>query len=67
MLIKFSEEQTMIRDMVREFTKKEVEPRDKWTDENGFDFNLYNRLCSTGQKKGKMLTLTRTLNTGTIS
>ena len=48
MLIKFSEEQTMIRDMVREFTKKEVEPRDKWTDENGFDFNLYNRLCSTG-------------------
>ena len=48
MLIKFSEEQTMIRDMVREFTKMEVEPRDKWTDENGFDFNLYNRLCSTG-------------------
>ena len=34
--------------MVREFTKMEVEPRDKWTDENGFDFNLYNRLCSTG-------------------
>lgn len=48
MLIKFSEEQIMIRDMVREFTKKEVEPRDKWMDENGFDFNLYGRLCSTG-------------------
>lgn len=28
MLIKFNEEQTMIRDMVREFTKNEVEPRD---------------------------------------
>ena len=35
MLIKFSEEQTMIRDMVREFTKKEVEFYDQcraqWT------------------------------------
>ena len=28
-MFKFTEEQIMIRDMVREFTKNEVEPRDK--------------------------------------
>ena len=32
MTFNFTEEQVMIRDMVREFTKKEVEPRDKWMD-----------------------------------
>ena len=46
MLIKFTEEQSMIRDMVRDFTKNEVAPRDKWMDENGFDHELYNKLYS---------------------
>ena len=41
MMFQFTEEQKMIRDMVREFTKKEVEPRDKWMDENGFDYELH--------------------------
>ena len=42
MLIKFNEEQTMIRDMVREFTKNEVEPRDYYMDQNdAFDRELY--------------------------
>lgn len=48
MLIKFTEEQSMIRDMVRDFTEKEVAPRDKWMDENGFDWGVYNMLCETG-------------------
>lgn len=48
MLMRFTEEQLMIRDMVREFTEKEVAPRDKWMDENGFDRALYDRLCTTG-------------------
>ena len=48
MLIKFTEEQSMIRDMVRDFTEKEVAPRDKWMDENGFDWGVYNKLCETG-------------------
>ena len=47
MLIKFTEEQSMIRDMVKEFTEKEVAPRDKWMDENGFDWSVYNKLCET--------------------
>ena len=36
MLIQFTEEQKMLRDMAREFTKNEIAPRDKWMDENGF-------------------------------
>ena len=44
----FTEEQNMIRDMVREFTKKEVEPRDKWMDENGFDYDLHKKLTQAG-------------------
>ena len=44
MTFNFTEEQVMIRDMVREFTKKEVEPRDKWMDENGFDYELHKKL-----------------------
>ena len=37
MTFNFTEEQIMIRDRLSEFTKKEVEPPDKWMDENGFD------------------------------
>ena len=48
MTFNFTEEQVMIRDMVREFTKKEVEPRDKWMDENGFDYELHKKLTQAG-------------------
>ena len=48
MTFNFTEEQIMIRDMVREFTKKEVEPRDKWMDENGFDYELHKKLTQAG-------------------
>lgn len=47
-MFKFTEEQIMIRDMVREFTKNEVEPRDKWVDENGFDWDIHKKLCEAG-------------------
>ena len=33
---------------IRDFTEKEVAPRDKWMDENGFDWGVYNKLCETG-------------------
>ena len=48
MMYQFTEEQRMIRDMVRDFTKKEVEPRDKWMDENGFDYELHKKLTEAG-------------------
>lgn len=48
MMFQFTEEQKMIRDMVRDFTKKEVEPRDKWMDENGFDYELHKKLTQAG-------------------
>ena len=48
MLIQLTEEQKMLRDMVREFTKKEIEPRDKWMDENGFDWDLYHKIAAAG-------------------
>ncbi|HAX53768.1 acyl-CoA dehydrogenase family protein [Muricomes intestini] len=48
MLFDFTQEQLMIRDMVRDFTAKEVEPRDKWMDENGFDHELHKKLCDAG-------------------
>lgn len=49
MLIKFNEEQTMIRDMVREFTKNEVEPRDYYMDQNdAFDRELYAKFNELG-------------------
>lgn len=47
MLYDFTQEQLMIRDMVRDFTAKEVEPRDKWMDENGFDHELHKKLCES--------------------
>lgn len=48
MMFQFTEEQKMIREMVREFTKIEVEPRDKWMDENGFDYELHKKLTQAG-------------------
>ncbi|HIS66261.1 MAG TPA: acyl-CoA dehydrogenase family protein [Candidatus Scatomorpha merdipullorum] len=46
--MQLTEEQKMLRDMVREFTKKEIEPRDKWMDENGFDWDLYHKIAAAG-------------------
>ena len=52
-MYKFTEEQIMIRDMVREFTKNEVAPYDKAMDET-FSFNMevyqqiYSKLVETG-------------------
>lgn len=34
--------------MVREFTEKEVAPRDKWMDENGYDHELYEKMSKAG-------------------
>ena len=47
-MFKFTEEQLMIRDMVREFTANEIEPRDREMDENGFDFDLIPKLVDAG-------------------
>ncbi len=47
-MFKFTEEQLMIRDMVREFTANEVEPRDRAMDENGFDWDLIPKLVDAG-------------------
>ena len=39
MLFDWTEEQLMLRDTIRKFTKNEVAPRDKWMDENGYDWD----------------------------
>lgn len=44
----FTEEQRLLREVVREFTVREVEPRDKWMDENGFDRQLYGKMIAAG-------------------
>ena len=41
MVFDWTEEQLMLRDMIRKFTKNEVAPRDKWMDENGYDWDLH--------------------------
>ena len=48
MLINFTEEQKMLQQMAREFTRREIEPRDKWMDENGFDFELFEKVKAAG-------------------
>lgn len=48
MLFDWTEEQLMLRDMLRKFTKNEVAPRDKWMDENGFDWDLHRKMVDTG-------------------
>ena len=48
MLIQLTEEQKMLRDMAREFTKNEIEPRDRWMDDNGFDWELYRKIAAAG-------------------
>ena len=44
MLFDWTEEQLMLRDMIRKFTKNEVAPRDKWMDENGYDWALHQKM-----------------------
>ena len=48
MLIQLTEEQKMLRDMAREFTRNEIAPRDKWMDENGFDWDLCKKITEAG-------------------
>lgn len=38
----------MLRDMIRDFTQNEVEPRDKWMDEHGFDMELAKKAGALG-------------------
>ena len=44
MLFDWTEEQLMLREMIRRFTKNEVAPRDKWMDENGYDWDLHRKM-----------------------
>ena len=44
MLIQFTEEQKMLQQVAREFTINEIEPRDRWMDENGFDWDLAKKI-----------------------
>ena len=44
MLFDWTEEQLMLREMIRKFTKTEVAPRDKWMDENGYDWDLHRKM-----------------------
>lgn len=48
MLIQFTEEQKMLQSVAREFTENEIAPRDKWMDENGFDWDLAKKITEAG-------------------
>ena len=48
MLIQFNEAQKMLQEVAREFTKNEIEPRDRWMDENGFDWELARKITEAG-------------------
>ena len=48
MVFDWTEEQLMLREMLRNFTKNEVAPRDKWMDENGFDRELHQKMVDAG-------------------
>lgn len=48
MHMNFSEEHLMLQEMLRDFTRNEIEPRDKWMDENGFDCNLHDKMAEAG-------------------
>ncbi|MCF0137974.1 MAG: acyl-CoA dehydrogenase family protein [Oscillospiraceae bacterium] len=45
---KLTEEQKMLRDVAAEFTRNEIEPRDKWMDDNGFDWDLAKKITDAG-------------------
>lgn len=48
MLIQLTEEQKMLQSVAREFTENEIAPRDKWMDENGFDWELAKKITEAG-------------------
>lgn len=48
MAFQLTEEQVMMRNMAREFAQKEIAPRDKWMDENGFDEETHKKFVETG-------------------
>lgn len=48
MLIQLTEEQKMLRDIAKEFAQNEIAPKDKWMDENGFDWELAAKLTEAG-------------------
>lgn len=48
MLIQLTEEQKLLREMAREFTRNEIAPRDKWMDEHGFDWELCKKITDAG-------------------
>ena len=48
MLFDWTEEQLMLQNMLRKFTKNEVAPRDKWMDENGYDWDLHQKMVDAG-------------------
>lgn len=48
MVFDWAEEQLMLREMLRRFTKNEVAPRDKWMDENGYDWELHQKMVDAG-------------------
>lgn len=48
MLIKLTEEQKMLQQVAREFAQNEIAPRDRWMDENGFDWDLAKKIVDSG-------------------
>lgn len=48
MPFEFSDNQTELRDWIKSFVAENVAPRDKWMDENGFDRELYEKMCGNG-------------------
>ena len=48
MLIHLTEEQQMLQQVAREFTQNEIAPRDKWMDDNGFDWDLCKKITEAG-------------------
>ena len=48
MLIQYTPEQEMLREMVRDFAAAELKGRDKWMDANGYDWETAAKLAETG-------------------
>lgn len=48
MLYKFTEKQLLIRDFVRDFTAREIAPRDRDMDVKGYDKELFDKMAALG-------------------
>lgn len=48
MVVEFDADQKQLLSWIREFVGNYVASRDKWMDENGFDAELYQRMCDNG-------------------